>query len=574
MDERSLGRGHAVSRRSAFRKVAGAAAVGVAGGAVLADGFGTPAAAVTTAEPGALAPAVVVLTDAETIAVDASAGNDFRVTLGGSRTMGTPSNPSDGQKIIFQLTQGTAGPATITWASGYEFSTGLPQPTLSTAAGQTDLLGFIYNAAKAKWLCAAFVQGYASTAAPPPPPGTYRLFPAASGPSSPVPYSGSFSAGVLFEVTAGGTWLEGFWWWVCPSGQSTAAQTFALWEAYNAGLGTLIPAATVTSGPLAAGQWNYVALPTPVPLAIGACYNATTAFAGGFPATDGQFGAGDSYSAGIVNGPLTAFSDQAGTRPAPFSMPQGVFGTGSTDPTAQMPSDGSNSANFWMDVQVTTTAPSGTPYRLWPDYPTLPGSANGSAPYTLATEFRLAQACSLDRLWFYSPPGATLLPGRCAIWDVSSQAVVSGTDNAAPSWSGAAGSGWVSCSYTGISLPAGDYKAAVFSGGGGYWFQATPGYWGAAGPAGQDIVTGPLTAPGVADATSPGQATYNTGTWAYPADYGAGGDGENYWVDIEVRPGLCVIRRSSWPRWPTRSPRRRPPPRRPRSRRPRSRPPW
>ncbi len=76
--------------------------------------------------------------------------------------MGNPANPADGQKITFQVTQGTGGPYTLSWGSGYEFSSGLPQPTLSTTAGQTDLLGFIYNAAKGKWLLAAFVSGFAA----------------------------------------------------------------------------------------------------------------------------------------------------------------------------------------------------------------------------------------------------------------------------------------------------------------------------------------------------------------------------------------------------------------------------
>ena len=100
------------------------------------------------------------LTDAATIAVDASLGNDFRVTIAGNRTMANPANPSDGQQIIFQVTQGSGGSFTLTWGSGYEFSTGLPQPTLSTTAGQTDLLGFVYNAAKGTWLLAAFVNGF------------------------------------------------------------------------------------------------------------------------------------------------------------------------------------------------------------------------------------------------------------------------------------------------------------------------------------------------------------------------------------------------------------------------------
>jgi hypothetical protein len=103
---------------------------------------------------------VVNLADAATIAVDASLGNDFRVTIAGNRTMGTPANPSNGQQIIFQVTQGSGGQFELAWASGYEFSAGLPEPTLSSAAGQTDLLGFTYNATTGGWLFAAFVNGF------------------------------------------------------------------------------------------------------------------------------------------------------------------------------------------------------------------------------------------------------------------------------------------------------------------------------------------------------------------------------------------------------------------------------
>jgi hypothetical protein len=153
----------ALSRRKIIQRAAGVAAVGAAGGSVLTGVIASPARAAmqsTTIDTGAVAPAVVMLTDAATITLDASTGNDFRVTLGASRTMANPANPTDGQQIIFQITQGTGGSAAITWGSGYEFSTGLPQPTLSTTAGETDLLGFIYNAHKQAWLLAAFVNGF------------------------------------------------------------------------------------------------------------------------------------------------------------------------------------------------------------------------------------------------------------------------------------------------------------------------------------------------------------------------------------------------------------------------------
>lgn len=104
---------------------------------------------------------VVALTDAATIAVNASLGNDFRVTLGGNRTLANPSSPVDGQKILFQVTQDSTGNRTLAYSSAYEFGTGLASPTLSSGAGVTDLLGFVYNATKAKWLFAAFVSGFA-----------------------------------------------------------------------------------------------------------------------------------------------------------------------------------------------------------------------------------------------------------------------------------------------------------------------------------------------------------------------------------------------------------------------------
>jgi hypothetical protein len=537
--DRVLGSGQILSRRKIFKGAVGAAAVG-AGAVILTDTAPPASAAVaaTTVEAGAVAPAVVPLADAATIAVDASAGNDFRVTIAGNRTMGTPANPSDGQKITFQVTQGTGGSFTMSWASGYEFAAALPQPTLSTTAGTTDLLGFIYNADKGKWLFVAFASGFASTGgAPPPPPGTYRLFPTTNGPSAPVSYSGPFVAGTVIGVTSGGCWLDGYWWWVCPSGQSTAAQKFALWCLSGSGSGLVVAGSTVTSGALTAGQWNYVALPAPLPLAMEATYVATTGFSGSFPDTSSQFGSGDPYSGGIVNGPLTAYSDTSGSLPSPLNTAQAVFSVASSDPTASLPAYGSSSSNFWMDVQVTTAAPAGTSYRLWPSYPTIPGHLNSDiAGYTLATEFQLSKSCTLDNIWFYSSSGAGVLPTRCAIWDVSTQAVVSGTDNTAPTWSGAAGSGWVSCGYSGVTLPAGDYKVAVFYGGGSPWYQATNGYWASGGPGASGITTGPVTAPGTSAATPPGQGTYNYASWAYPQTFASAGNGENYWVDAEVTP--------------------------------------
>jgi len=100
------------------------------------------------------------LTDAATIAVDASLGNDFKVTLGGNRTLGNPTNPTDGQKIVFAIRQDGTGSRTLALGADYRLGTDITAVTLSTAANKTDYLGVRYNSTDSKWDVIAFVKGY------------------------------------------------------------------------------------------------------------------------------------------------------------------------------------------------------------------------------------------------------------------------------------------------------------------------------------------------------------------------------------------------------------------------------
>jgi hypothetical protein len=404
--------------------------------------------------------------------------------------------------------------------------------------------------------------------------GTFRLFPSTNGPSTPVSYSGSFAAGVGFQVTSG-TWFEGYWWWVCGSGQPTAPQTFALWQVHLGGTATLISAATVTSGDLTPGQWNYVPLADPLMLSVGggsnfsnadaggpAIYIACTGFTGGFPDTNAQFGAGDPYAAGITNGPLTAFSDQGGSLPAPWTVGQGLFSVDS-DVTAAPPFNLSGSANFWMDVQVSDTAPaaySGS-YRIWPTFPVIPGEiSNDTGPQTFGTEFWLSQTCAVNNIWLWSPSAAASMPSRCGIFSVATQQVIAGSYSSSPSWllpdgaAASAGAGWIRCSYAGagLNLPPGKYKVCVYMEAGAKVYQEDVFYF-SSGPGGQNIVNGPVTCPSVANAAAAianggpdtgqigtGNSTYQDGPWAYPYTYDVKDGGETRWVDIEVTPVTAV----------------------------------
>lgn len=400
---------------------------------------------------------------------------------------------------------------------------------------------------------------------------TYRLFPATNGPASSVSYSGPFIAGVLWRVTQGGMWLAGYDWWV-PAGGDTGAQKFCLWSVTGAGAGTLIPAATVTSGTLTAGAWNTVTLSSPVPLSIGATYLVCTGWSAvaGFPDSDtggAGTGAADSYgtgghTAGITQGPLLAFSDAASSKPDPMGNAQGVFSTADTDPAAVMPVTGSNSGNFWISPRVSDVGPAAYagPYRLWPNRAAATAGtfADSAVNYVVATEIHLSQACVLNRVWYYSPAGVTQLATRASVWSIGGQSEVAA--NATPSWSGAAGSGWVSCTFTGVTLPPGAHRVSVYNGAASpaSWSakDASTAYW-ASGEGANGITWGPLSAPGLAaasqayvyDGSAPGSTPPFTtgsqergqGTFAvgppsqYPYLY-VDSLAQCYFVDLEVTP--------------------------------------
>lgn len=95
------------------------------------------------------------------IAIDASTGNFFRITANtASWTLANPTNPTDGQKIIIEITQDGTGSRVVTFGTAFNFNTGIGTPVLSTAAGKRDYLGLVYNGGAGKWDCLAFEPGY------------------------------------------------------------------------------------------------------------------------------------------------------------------------------------------------------------------------------------------------------------------------------------------------------------------------------------------------------------------------------------------------------------------------------
>lgn len=106
---------------------------------------------------------VATLTDAASIALDASLGNHFRVTLAGNRTLAAPTNPTDGQYIRIEVIQDATGSRTLTLttgALGFAFGTDIPSITLTTTANLRDFIECVYNSTAQRWYVVRFVKGY------------------------------------------------------------------------------------------------------------------------------------------------------------------------------------------------------------------------------------------------------------------------------------------------------------------------------------------------------------------------------------------------------------------------------
>ena len=90
--------------------------------------------------------AQVVLTDAASIATDASLSNAFLVTLGGNRTLANPTNLVAGQTIAWAIRQDATGNRTLAFGAMFTFPAGADK-LLSTGANAKDLLTGYYDGA-------------------------------------------------------------------------------------------------------------------------------------------------------------------------------------------------------------------------------------------------------------------------------------------------------------------------------------------------------------------------------------------------------------------------------------------
>ena len=144
------------------------------------------------------------LTDASTISLNAALSDYFRVTIGGSRTLANPTNPSDGQAICIEIIQDATGSRTLAYGTAYSFPSSIGTPVLSTSAGFHDFLAFRYDAGSSTWYCVGFVPQSTSGGG-----GTYSVSQGGTGQTTLAPYSlvagGTTGTGAVQQVSGLGT---------------------------------------------------------------------------------------------------------------------------------------------------------------------------------------------------------------------------------------------------------------------------------------------------------------------------------------------------------------------------------
>lgn len=93
--------------------------------------------------------AEVTLTDAATIALDLATGINFKVTLGGNRTLGNPTNQVVGRGGVIRVIQDGTGSRTLAYGANWKRSGGAP--VLSTAAAAEDEIAYRVLASGRVW---------------------------------------------------------------------------------------------------------------------------------------------------------------------------------------------------------------------------------------------------------------------------------------------------------------------------------------------------------------------------------------------------------------------------------------
>lgn len=114
-----------------------------------------------SADPDLVAERQVTLTPGANVSVNAALGSVFDLTPVQNFQLDSPTNPVQGQKILFRILQDGVGSRVLTLDSKYRVPSDLTGFVLSTATNTRDILGFVYDLINDTWDMTGITKGYA-----------------------------------------------------------------------------------------------------------------------------------------------------------------------------------------------------------------------------------------------------------------------------------------------------------------------------------------------------------------------------------------------------------------------------
>ena len=87
---------------------------------------------------------ITTLTDSATVTPDFGITNNYKLELGGNRTLANPTNLTAGQSGVIVISQDSTGSRTLAFGSYWKFAGGTA-PTLTTTASASDLIVYFVD---------------------------------------------------------------------------------------------------------------------------------------------------------------------------------------------------------------------------------------------------------------------------------------------------------------------------------------------------------------------------------------------------------------------------------------------